>query len=838
MPSFKAEIPFIGKMRLYMGTDDFGLLLPFVVLRCVLGLAIAAVALAIGGCNTDTMLFLCVMMGIMAVRGSMAAYTAGICLQGPILDTAARAHAAPFLSALILLRVVDVGVSIWGIQVAWTQTDECDNYNVLWFILIFCTVNFLLTAATLVMMFCVTRRCANCWCMAAGKLILACFPSGVDHDMIETITTLLMEFTAGFDLTFTDVLAGLVLIWTNHKIHRGLLELEQEKRRSDAGGRAALASTVPLDTLDDIEWATYIAVGIYGWVLHVHRRSEPYMFLPILCYTCGLVRPRCCCCQVGPEKWAEADQSKGWACLQMNRHALRIAIDESLGGPLPSGVDTAGGAADSSPAETKADVEAPAPPSTPPPSGPPPEAVVVWAKWQNSIADNSHPYAVVIDHRKRAVVLAVRGTLSLADAFIDLHCVEEKVTLDGGRDGGLAHVGMLRAAQLILRELGETFPGPSTKEQASAGVDERPAGVLTSLMKGQAPFPSVAQREPSIGFAACASYQLVLTGHSLGAGIAGILAVLCRDRWGERVRAVLLAPPGGLLSLDAAKATEDYTVSAAYDYDMIWRLSRRTMELLRDQCVAELSTCRQPKLSVLLSALTLVRYSARDLAMGSALAQDTVSGMMDTNTEISMLAKIRSASVKWPSQNETVSTEAWALVKHFTAVHSCRWSATEMDGQGQPLADGRHRARPMYPPGQLVELSRATSPSALCVGKCCCWVRPCACKRPDEHAHGVRAEFVHRDALQHLVVSIPFMMTDHLPNHLLDALQLHRRTHSLGGRRAPPAEPGTLTSQPTGDEPHAEGRVRAPSGLSDPAPSPPPGMASINMDPPAKAKSS
>ena len=46
----------------------------------------------------------------------------------------------------------------------------------------------------------------------------------------------------------------------------------------------------------------------------------------------------------------------------------------------------------------------------------------------------------------------------------------------------------------------------------------------------------------------CRKFGLVLTGHSLGAGTATLLAMLLRPHYGERVHCWAFSPPGGLLS--------------------------------------------------------------------------------------------------------------------------------------------------------------------------------------------------------------------------------------------------------------------------------------------------
>lgn len=42
------------------------------------------------------------------------------------------------------------------------------------------------------------------------------------------------------------------------------------------------------------------------------------------------------------------------------------------------------------------------------------------------------PYLIAIDHNKRTIVLSLRGTLSLGDAFVDMHCVDQHIAYPVG----------------------------------------------------------------------------------------------------------------------------------------------------------------------------------------------------------------------------------------------------------------------------------------------------------------------------------------------------------------------------------------------------------------------
>merc|ERR1719232_2522378 len=94
-------------------------------------------------------------------------------------------------------------------------------------------------------------------------------------------------------------------------------------------------------------------------------------------------------------------------------------------------------------------------------------------------------------------------------------------------------------------------------------------------------------------------FDIVVTGHSLGAGTATILAFLLRDRYPDiRVTCYAYSPPGGLLSLAAARESEKFTVSVVVGDDVIPRLSLTNIGALSRDIKNVISTCKLPKYQV------------------------------------------------------------------------------------------------------------------------------------------------------------------------------------------------------------------------------------------------
>ncbi|GJQ14309.1 hypothetical protein GpartN1_g6100.t1 [Galdieria partita] len=152
-------------------------------------------------------------------------------------------------------------------------------------------------------------------------------------------------------------------------------------------------------------------------------------------------------------------------------------------------------------------------------------------------ADTYFPaYYICYDHLALSIVVAVRGTLSIADALTDLDGLNEplKITLAENTIHGCVHNGMLRSAQKltqimepILREACESYP----------------------------------------------SYRLIITGHSLGAGCAMVLSILLRERnICDNLQCYAFGPPP-VLSDSLAEACNSFVISFVHNNDIVPRLS-------------------------------------------------------------------------------------------------------------------------------------------------------------------------------------------------------------------------------------------------------------------------
>ena len=261
----------------------------------------------------------------------------------------------------------------------------------------------------------------------------------------------------------------------------------------------------------------------------------------------------------------------------------------------------------------------------------------------------------------------------------------------------MAHQGMLRAATAILDDLASS-------------------DVLRQLLLA-----------PS---APCEGYAVLVTGHSLGGGVAALVALLLRRAWREsgraadaaRVRCFAFSPPGGSLSYGVARAMSAFTTSVFIEDDVVTRLSVASVQRLRDECVDAVARCTRNKATVGTHALAgLLRRGDTDKD-GAASAS-------------------ASACAAEEAEGEPSVAGAALLARH--------------------RATSQPRTRAMWPPGELVMIRRVDDGRGEGGGG-----------RGGAGAGAWRAERVaDAEVLQRIALTKTMLVPHHFPDELLGAIQ-------------------------------------------------------------------
>ncbi|KAK9831061.1 hypothetical protein WJX74_001575 [Apatococcus lobatus] len=213
----------------------------------------------------------------------------------------------------------------------------------------------------------------------------------------------------------------------------------------------------------------------------------------------------------------------------------------------------------------------------------------------NNAVGGHLPYIIALDRVKKKIVLGIRGTSSLADIITDavVHPdnIDDWVPKDFKqknmkRGTMLAHAGMVGAAGAILKDLDDLGILPTLILGKSAGKAAAGEG------KGQDVGAVMSTALDTKG------WSLVITGHSLGAGVAALMALKLKDRFPDLV-AWAFCPPGSLVSKSLIKPMQKFCFSVVCGKDAVPRMSVGNVARLMDEMVTSLARCKRHKLQVL-----------------------------------------------------------------------------------------------------------------------------------------------------------------------------------------------------------------------------------------------
>lgn len=205
------------------------------------------------------------------------------------------------------------------------------------------------------------------------------------------------------------------------------------------------------------------------------------------------------------------------------------------------------------------------------------------APLREGVARPSQPrYYIVTDHRQRKVVLVLRGSLSLGDIATDLTCESREFYFPD-------------PAAREQRQTRVPFPAQDASTAARSHEEEVPLvheGMYETALSVGSPHRPV-HRAVGLALEAQPGYNLDVAGHSLGAGVASLLAIMWANPettlttaasglpTGRKLHAYCYACPctmSGALSRRCQALITTY----AYSYDLVCRLSLGSIQDIRN----------------------------------------------------------------------------------------------------------------------------------------------------------------------------------------------------------------------------------------------------------------
>lgn len=154
-------------------------------------------------------------------------------------------------------------------------------------------------------------------------------------------------------------------------------------------------------------------------------------------------------------------------------------------------------------------------------------------------------------------MLSIRGSWSVSDIFTDLSAGPASFKAPGMPEDTVAHYGFTVCCNKLLSRL----------------LD----GNL--LEKALSLYPD---------------YDFVITGHSLGAGLAILVGAKLRAHH-PNLKVYAFATPNGLLTREASKYTEQFVFTVVIGDDFVARMSLEAVENLKVGILETLQSCKLPK---------------------------------------------------------------------------------------------------------------------------------------------------------------------------------------------------------------------------------------------------
>lgn len=208
---------------------------------------------------------------------------------------------------------------------------------------------------------------------------------------------------------------------------------------------------------------------------------------------------------------------------------------------------------------------------------------LVYANFENDTI--CKPFAIFVDHDAESIIITVRGTLSLEDCMTDVLAESVELSESGRRwgfDGSRkwTHAGFLKAAEKIRNEielsqiLRQLYDGYNT---ANHNVLEEPLRRSDKVVS---------------------QYNLIVTGHSLGAAVAVVLTYLLKSEF-PQVKCITFGTPHSVFDRDTAEECSHFVTSLVLDNDLICRLSVARLASLRNDVLDSIARAKVNKMTIM-----------------------------------------------------------------------------------------------------------------------------------------------------------------------------------------------------------------------------------------------
>jgi len=242
-----------------------------------------------------------------------------------------------------------------------------------------------------------------------------------------------------------------------------------------------------------------------------------------------------------------------------------------------------------------------------------------------------------------------------------------------------------------------------------------------------------------LAFSEHQDYKLVITGHSLGAGVASLLALLLRPVYKE-LQCFAYSPPGWLVSLPLSRYADDFICSVVLASDLVPRMGLVNFERLKLHMIQVIRDSNEPKYRILASGFWRALFGEDILETVQQVEDLSVREplLSDVNTPTNQ--RVRRYTVEEStSEGGVSSTSDRAILSDATIIDMMQASMPAFV------------SCPLYMAGQVLYLDEL-SPASTIMGTPSyrvAWARP-------EH-------------FDEILVGVS-MVTDHMPSNVYKAL--------------------------------------------------------------------